>query len=67
MHGWWFVAGNPYYALTDEGGNFTIKDVPPGTYTLELWQEKLGTETRKVTVEPGKTVIVDFTMASGKG
>jgi hypothetical protein len=67
MHGWWFVAGNPYYAVTDAGGNFTIKDVPPGTYTLEVWQEKLGSETRKVTVEPGKTVTVDFTMASGKG
>jgi plastocyanin len=66
MHGWWFVAGNPYYAVTDAGGNFTIKDVPPGTYKLEVWQETLGTETRKVTVEPGKTVTVDFTM-SGKG
>jgi plastocyanin len=66
MHGWWLVAGNPYYAVTDAGGNFTIKDVPPGTYKLEVWQEKLGTETRKVTIEPGKTVTVDFTM-SGKG
>lgn len=67
MHGWWFVADNPYYAVTDAAGHFTIKDVPPGTYTLRVWQEKLGTETRKVTVEPGKTVTVDFTMASGKG
>lgn len=67
MHGWWFVAGNPYYAVTDASGNFTIKDVPPGTYTLEVWQEKLGTKTRKVTVEPGKTATVDFTMAPGKG
>ena len=67
MHGWWFVAGNPYYAVTGAQGNFTIKDVPPGTYTLEVWQEKLGTRTRKVTVEPGKTVTVDFTMAPGKG
>jgi plastocyanin len=67
MHGWWFVAGNPYYAVTDAGGNFTIKDVPPGNYTLEVWQEKLGTETTKVTVEPGKTVTADFTMALGKG
>lgn len=67
MHGWWFVAGNPYYAMTDAKGEFTIKDVPPGTYTIELWQEKLGTRTRKVTVAPGKTVTVDFTMAPGKG
>jgi hypothetical protein len=64
MHGWWFVAGNPYYAVTDSGGNFTIKDVPPGNYTLEVWQEKLGTRTREVTVGPGKTVRVGFTMAS---
>ncbi len=63
MHGWWFVAGNPYYAVTDSKGAFTIKDVPPGNYTLEVWQEKLGTQTRKVTVEPGRAITVDFTMA----
>jgi hypothetical protein len=67
MHGWWFVAGNPYYAVTGSGGSFTIKDVPPGTYTLKLWQERLGTQARKVTVEPGKTTTVDLTMTLGKG
>lgn len=67
MHGWWFVAGNPYYAVTDASGSFTIKDVPPGTHTLEVWQEKLGTLTRKVTVEAGKTVTLDFMMTPGKG
>jgi hypothetical protein len=36
--------------------------VPPGTYTLEVWQESLGTGTQKVTVEAGKTVNVDFTL-----
>lgn len=66
MHGWWFAAGNPYYAVTGTDGSFAIKDVPPGTYTLEVRQEKLGTETRKVTVEPGKSVTVDFTMGPKK-
>ena len=66
MHGWWFVAGNPYYAKTGPKGSYTIKDVPPGTYTLKVWQEKLGTETHKVTVKPGKTVTVDLTMGSEK-
>lgn len=65
MHGWWFVAGNPYYAVTG-GGKFAINDVPPGTYTLEAWQEKLGTQRRKVTVEPGKTATVDFSMGLGR-
>jgi hypothetical protein len=66
MHGWWFVAGNPYYAVTDGKGKFMIQDVPPGTYTLEVWQEKLGTQTRKVTVEPSKTATADFTLAPAK-
>ncbi len=66
MHGWWFVAGNPYYAVTDGSGKFTIKDVPPGTYTLKVWQEELGVRMRKVTVEPGKTATVDLTMAPSK-
>ncbi len=66
MRGWWFVAGNPYYAVTDGGGKFTIKDVPPGTYTLEVWQEKLGTHTRKVTIAPGETARVDITLAPAK-
>lgn len=67
MHAWWFVAGNPYYAVTDASGSFTIKDVPAGIYTLKVWQEKLGTQTRKVTVEPGKTATVYLTMTPGKG
>jgi len=39
MSGYIFVAGNPYYALTDSSGTFTITDVPPGTYTISCWHE----------------------------
>lgn len=66
MHGWWFVVGNPYYAVTGADGRFTLKDVPPGTYTVEAWQEKLGIAARKVTVAPGTTVTVDFAMSPKK-
>jgi hypothetical protein len=38
MKGWWFVAGNPYYAVTDADGHYTIKDVPPGDYTVFAWE-----------------------------
>jgi hypothetical protein len=31
------VAEHPYYTLTDENGNFTLEDVPPGTYRLKVW------------------------------
>lgn len=55
------VAEHPYYALTDEAGAFRLRDVPPGTYTLEVWQEKLGKQQQKVTVEAGKTAAVELT------
>lgn len=67
MEGWWYVTANPYYAKTRRGGRFAITDVPPGTYTVRVWQEKLGTVSRKVTVKPGQTVTADFTMGGKKG
>jgi plastocyanin len=62
MEGWWYVVGNPYYAVTDASGHFAIANVPPGTYTIQVWQEKLGTMTHKVTVAAGKSISTDFSM-----
>jgi plastocyanin len=67
MEGWWYVTANPYYAKTGPDGRFTIGDVPPGTYTLKVWQEKLGTASQKVTVKPGQAVTADFTIGGEKG
>lgn len=62
MVGWWYVTANPYYAITSAGGRYQIKNIPPGTYTLQVWQEKLGTMTQKVTVKAGQSVTADFTL-----
>jgi plastocyanin len=62
MHGWWYATDTPYYAVTDDKGNFTIKDVPPGNYTVEVWQEKLGTDDQKVDVKDGATATVNFAL-----
>jgi len=64
MQGWWYVAANPYYAVTDAHGNFSLAEVPAGTYTVSVWQEKLGTITRKVTVKAGAPTVVAFTLAA---
>jgi plastocyanin len=64
MTGWLVVAGHPYYALTDDGGSFRIADVPPGTYTLEYWHEKLGPQTRQVTVPATGSATADFEYAA---
>jgi hypothetical protein len=60
MHGWHVVVKGPY-AITDENGNFTIKNVPPGSYTVTAWQEEYGTQTAKVTVGGGQAAKADFT------
>jgi len=60
MHGWHVVVKGPY-AITDDNGNFTIKNVPPGSYTVTAWQEDLGTQTAKVTVAGGQAAKADFT------
>ena len=62
MEGWWYVTANPYYAVTDADGHFTINNVPPGAYKLKVWQEKLGVDTRSITVKPGETTTVDFAL-----
>jgi len=34
-----FVVTHPYYAITDEDGNFRLTNVPPGEYEIEAWHE----------------------------
>ena len=62
MHGWWYATDTPYFAVTDEKGNFTIKDVPAGSYTVEVWQEKLGTADQKADVKDGGSSTVSFSL-----
>lgn len=47
------VMTHPYFAVTGEDGQFAISNVPAGTYTVEAWHEKLGTQTAEVTVGDG--------------
>ncbi len=67
VHGWmqgWLVATpTPYVAVTDNSGNFKMTDVPPGTYTVEVWHEKLGKNTQKVTVKAKEDAKVSFEVA----
>jgi plastocyanin len=60
MTSWVGVVDNPYYAVSGDDGAFSIKDLPPGKYTLEAWHEKLGTKTQEVTIAPHQTVDVTF-------
>jgi len=57
------VLNTPYFAVTDKEGNFTIKGVPAGKYTLVAWSEKLKKAEQAVTVEAGKSATVDVTLS----
>ena len=50
VHAWVVVANHPFYVITNERGEFTLDNVPGGTYTLEVWQESLGSARHDVSV-----------------
>jgi plastocyanin len=54
------VLDHPYYAVTGASGTFELKGLPPGTYTIEAWHEKLGTQTQTVTIGEKQTSDVAF-------
>jgi len=60
MQGWFVVQDNPYYAVTDEHGNFELTDIPPGQYEIEVWQEKMGKKMQKVSVPAKGEVTANF-------
>jgi plastocyanin len=60
MQAWWYVAGNPYYAVSAADGSFAIRNLPAGNYTVSVWQEKLGRQNQSVAVKPGATTSVNF-------
>lgn len=55
------VLDHPYFAVTHDGGKFELKDLPPGTYTVEAWHEKLGTQTQTVTLAEKDSKELSFT------
>jgi len=60
MNGWHVVVRGPY-ATTDSSGNYTINNMPPGSYTVTAWHEAAGTQTQKVTVAAGAAATANFT------
>jgi hypothetical protein len=67
VHGWMAsyanIVAHPYFAVTDAAGNFSMPNLPPGTYTVEVWHEKLGTRTQQVTIAPKQSAAASFAFA----
>ena len=55
------VLEHPFFAVTDGTGRFSIAQLPAGTYTIEIWHERFGTQTQQVTVAAKDTKDLTFT------
>jgi plastocyanin len=60
MHSYMAVLSHPFFAVTKTDGKFTIANLPPGTYEIEAWHEKLGTKKATVTVGASDTKQASF-------
>jgi plastocyanin len=60
MLGFIFVAPSPFAAAVDAKGHYVIKDVPPGSYKVAIWNAHLKAPPKPVTVTAGKPTTVDF-------
>jgi plastocyanin len=62
MHCVVLVLENPFYAVTDDNGDFKIPNVPPGTYKLKAWHERLPADEQEIIVPTNGDVKADFTL-----
>lgn len=60
MAGYIVVTPTPFFAETDDSGNYKIKDVPDGSYTVNAWHEGAKNQSKPVTVSGGGKA--DFTL-----
>jgi Carboxypeptidase regulatory-like domain len=60
------VMDHPFFAVSDEFGRFEIRGLPPGTYTLVVWHERLGEQQLEITLVPGEIRNADFTFDADK-
>ena len=50
MHAWVGAVAHPYFVVTGKDGTFSLAGVPPGSYTIEAWHEKLGRQELQLTL-----------------
>ena len=62
MNAWILVFAHPFFAVTDADGRFRIEGIPPGTYTVAIWNEAATAESRTVVVSAGSEADVGFTL-----
>jgi plastocyanin len=65
MRAFVFVFAHPIFAVTTTAGKFELKNLPPGTYTIEAWHEKYGAQNKSVTLTPHASQTISFRFRVG--
>lgn len=60
------VFDHPFFAVSDQFGNYELRGLPPGKYKLVAWHERLGEQQMELTIVPGETRKIDFTFELAK-
>jgi plastocyanin len=56
------VFDHPWFGVPSDEGTFSIDNVPAGEHTLTAWHERIGERRDRVTIRPGATTQVTFTL-----
>lgn len=65
MESWAIAVDNPYFALTNEVGEYVLSSLPPGTYRIRAWHPSVKQEhVVEFSVEPHQTLTLDISLES---
>jgi plastocyanin len=56
------VFDHPYFAIPRADGTFSLDDLPPGTYQVSAWHERIGENTQEVRVDGGRAAAIEFSL-----
>ena len=59
------VFDHPFFTIPKPDGTFAIDDVPPGSYKVSAWHERIGESTQPVRIEPGRPSEIQFALPIG--
>ena len=60
MQTWGYRVQNPYYFKTELDGNFSIGDIPPGEYKVNVWHYLMKPQKRSIKIHAGETINLNF-------
>ena len=63
MGAWVSVVSHPFFDVTGEDGRFDLEGLPAGSYEIEVWHEKLGSQTATAQVAENASAELEFTMS----